>query len=1297
MRRRNGFGSAKHLFTLGAAAGAAVLLAACENPQPPGMCGAIPDQTVVVGERTTVSACFDDPNGDVLSYVAASSDAGVATVSASGSTVTVTAVSPGTSVVTVTATDATDLAGSQQFRVLVPNRAPVAVGEIATREIPAGESAAVDVSAHFMEPDGQPLTYALGVSDEGILTVSAEGAVVTLEALAKGTATVTATATDPGGLSAVQSFLVTVPNRTPGAVGSMPAQTIEVDAAFTTDVTGYFTDPDGDDLTYTAASSDPSITEVSLSGGELTVTAVAKGEATVTVTATDTEGLTATQQFAVTVPNRPPLVAGTIEGRTIEVGEAATLDLSGYFTDPDGDALVYTAAPSGVAVAGARVEGADMTVTALAKGEATVTVTATDTEGLAATQAFAVIVPNQAPLATGSMEERILEVGETAALELSDYFSDPDGDDLAYAATSSNATVMGVEVSDGAVTVTALGKGGATIAITATDTDGESATRNWVVSAANQAPLPVGSIEGSTIEVGETAIIELSDYFSDPDGDDISYEAASSDPAVTTAAVTGSTLSVAAIARGIATVTLTATDTEGLSATREFAVTVPNRAPQAVSDVSEMEVSQGGIRRVDPATHFVDPDGDPLVFDAESSRPSVARAWIATNGVVIRGINDGTATVTITAKDPDESTATLSFRVRVTGSNGGSGDPNQPPVVTGKILSQDLQEGDKRMVDASSYFNDPDNDELEFSASSSNTDVVKAATSGAEVELEVVAQGTATVTVTAEDPEGLETSQDFGVEVTEAGTENRAPAVVGTVAAQTLEENASTTLDASDYFTDPDGDALTFSVESSDSGVVTVTASGNNLALKGVAEGSATVTVTAADPEGLSTELNIAVTVEAGIPNRSPEAGTIPAQRVKLDNSKTLDATTHFTDPDDDELTFTAVSSDIGVVTVTASGGDIELRAVAEGTATVTVTAEDPGGLSASARFQVTIIPAGSKPPRVTKQPVSYTFLEGAEKVISSWWYFWDPDDEYSDLKTTATSSDPDVLTAEITSNRGGIRLSAEKDGEATITITVTDPDGLSASVSVVQTVGNNAPTVNIELLDVVRSPDEEYEFFLQVYVLLQHFSLFVDNDIGDAMTFSVESSDTTVAKAEIYDNVISLHGLITAVGLGETTITATATDKGGLSTDYSFKMTVNSNRPPRLKKEIPDYVLTVPDSIVLPLSDYFEDPEGDSLTYTISKWGGTVDAYMTGDTLVITRAYATIYVYASDPEGRSTFDEFEAEVLEASESQSMTNAVTNSEISDEVKRREATPVRLGRPPTSTRPPRQRPPPGGRS
>ena len=103
---------------------ALLALASCEStgpPEPPVSCGLIPDVTINVGETTTVAACFDDPNGDVLSYSAVSSDPGVATASLSDTTVTVTAVAPGDAWVSVTASGPGGLSGTYDFQVTVRN------------------------------------------------------------------------------------------------------------------------------------------------------------------------------------------------------------------------------------------------------------------------------------------------------------------------------------------------------------------------------------------------------------------------------------------------------------------------------------------------------------------------------------------------------------------------------------------------------------------------------------------------------------------------------------------------------------------------------------------------------------------------------------------------------------------------------------------------------------------------------------------------------------------------------------------------------------------------------------------------------------------------------------------------------------------------------------------------------------------------------------------------------------------------------------------------------------------------
>ena len=1335
-----------------------VLLAACDSPQSPMNCGAIPEQSVVVGETATVNACFEDANGDLLTYSASSSDLGVATVSIAGSMVTVTGVAPGTGLVTITATDVTDLTGQQAFRVMVPNRAPLAVGGIEARELQAGESGSVDVSSYFSEPDGQALSYAMSVSDDSVLAISAAGAEVTFEARAKGSATLTATATDPGGLSAVQSFVVTVPNRTPGAVGSIEPQTVEVDGAAGIDVSGFFTDPDGDDLVYTATSSDPAVAAVSISGGDLTVRAVAKGEAMVTVTATDTEGLTATQEFVVTVPNRAPLAVGSIDERTIEVDGTSSVELSGHFEDPDGDDLVHSAVTSNGAVAAVGVDGSALTVTAIAKGGATVTVTATDTEGLTATQAFQVTVPNRPPLATGSFEAQTIAVGEVAEISLSGHFSDPDGDNLAFDVAVSDEALIGAAVSDGALTVTAVAKGEATVTITATDTEGLTATQAFLVTVPNRPPLAIGTIEALALDLGDNTTVELAGYFEEPDGDGLVYSVSSSDATLIGVSAEGAAATVAALAKGGAVVTVTATDPEGLTATQtfevsvanrpphavgsieaqtvqvdesvamelpgyfedpdgdelvytwatsepsvlavslsggtmtikalrkglaqvvvvatdpedmtvgqEFFVAVPNRAPEAVGTVSQQRISQGGVRRLDPRPRFTDPDGDELVFRAESSNLTVARAWVATNGVVVRGVGGGTATVTLIAEDPEGLTAEQVFGVRVKGSSGsGSGsDTNEPPVATGQIRTQHLEEGDERMLDATSYFDDPDDDKLEFSARSSDLGVVEASVSGSEVELTVTGTGTATVEVKAQDAGGLHTTQAFGVTVAEASDENRAPALVGTIAAQTLESDGETTVDVSSYFTDPDNDPLEYSAWVYDVEVVTVTVSGSDIALQATGPGTATVFITAEDPGGLTAQADFGVTVlEPEGPNRPPVAHHMQPLRLKVGKSKTVDAAGRFEDPDGDELTLSAESSDTTVATATISGNELEVAALTKGKTTVTVTAEDPEGLSASGEFQVTVgLPKENQPPYVTRTYDSRNFIVGGERTIAKAKHFRDPDDVIQNLRISAESSDSTRMKVHIYPS-GNVDITATGDGEATITITATDPGGLSASFSMVHTIGNNPPT----LYDGPDRQPGKDEFTLgypggpcttgnphcgiplftspgEVDTLTMG-TIFEDNDVGDddKLRFSASVSDPQVVRASIQGS--GLYGWylqVTGRSHGEATVTATATDLAGLEVDYEIPVTVSNNRPPTLTTKFRHSGVTEGDTLTYLLSDYFDDPDGDDLTYSATSTV-PVNHEVSADTMWVTyneEGMGILTVTATDPEGRYVNDIF--------------------------------------------------------
>ena len=253
------------------------------------------------------------------------------------------------------------------------------------------------------------------------------------------------------------------PNRSPETVGGLSAVTLRIaDGAVTVDVSAAFRDLDGDALTYGVVSSAPAVASVSMSSSVVTLTPLMAGVSTVTVTATDTAGsnTSATQQFVVTVANRPPEPVGTLSDRTLQIADgASTVDVSGAFRDLDGDALTYGAASSTPAVATVSVSSSTLTLTPLSAGVSTVTVTATDAAGsnTSATQQFVVTVANRSPEAVGTLSARTLRISDgPVTVDVSGGFRDLDGDALTYGAVSSTPAVATVSVSSSTLTLTPL-------------------------------------------------------------------------------------------------------------------------------------------------------------------------------------------------------------------------------------------------------------------------------------------------------------------------------------------------------------------------------------------------------------------------------------------------------------------------------------------------------------------------------------------------------------------------------------------------------------------------------------------------------------------------------------------------------------------------------------------------------------------------------------------------------------------------------------------------------------------------
>ena len=194
----------------------------------------------------------------------------------------------------------------------------------------------------------------------------------------------------------------TPPNEAPVAVGSIPVISLLEEEVARRSIAEFFSDPDGDELTYAAVSSNPPLATVSMADETLVVTGVEEGTLTVTVTATDPEGEFAVQDVAATVldNNVAPRIRDSlpVHDLFIVVEDTASdpdtvsevvLDVFDLFWDPNRDTLTYTASTEHDSVA--EVESVDGSVVTTIPVEVagaslwdstTLTVTATDPDGL---------------------------------------------------------------------------------------------------------------------------------------------------------------------------------------------------------------------------------------------------------------------------------------------------------------------------------------------------------------------------------------------------------------------------------------------------------------------------------------------------------------------------------------------------------------------------------------------------------------------------------------------------------------------------------------------------------------------------------------------------------------------------------------------------------------------------------------------------------------------------------------------------------------------------------------------------
>ena len=239
---------------------------------------------------------------------------------------------------------------------------------------------------------------------------------------------------------------------------------------------------------------------VSAGRSTLTVSARSRGTATITVNASDGNGGTVDDTFTVTVKAAPVVASAIADISGLEMQATRDVSLSGVFSAA-ADSLAITASSSNDTKVSVASDGSKLTITGVAEGTATISVTAQDADGNRVSDSFDVIVNasaaqqqvNNAPtVAIAIADVSGLEVGASRDVSLSGVFSDADGDALTITASSSDDAKVTVSVVSDGSKLTLGGVAAGTATVTARDADG-SAVRDAfevVVVKAPEAPEP---------------------------------------------------------------------------------------------------------------------------------------------------------------------------------------------------------------------------------------------------------------------------------------------------------------------------------------------------------------------------------------------------------------------------------------------------------------------------------------------------------------------------------------------------------------------------------------------------------------------------------------------------------------------------------------------------------------------------------------------------------------------------------------------------------------------------------------
>jgi len=340
------------------------------------------------------------------------------------------------------------------------------------------------------------------------------------------------------------------------------------------------------------------------------------------------------------------------------------------------------------------------------------------------------------------------------------------------------------------------------------------------------------------------------------------------------------------------------------------------------------------------------------------------------------------------------------------------------------------------------------------------------------------------------------------------------PAQTQVIANFSWQENESKTniIDLDDYFTSPDGYALTYTASGNSQISVTIDSTTNQVTFSQGAgwAGTEKIKFKATDSEGAFIESNEITLQVVGVDN-PPVLDYIPD--TTANENELVKIIPHATDADGDTITYT-FSQPLN------SNGEWQTNYTSSGVYTITVTATDTSNLKDTQEVKITVTNI-NRPP-VLNAISDITANEGETIVITP--VVSDPDNDAISLYYSTPFD-----------SQGRWIPGYNDSGTYNVTVTASDGiDTVTQNAKVIVTSLNRIPQATLTLSKYTVAPNEEFTITLSA----------TDPD-SDAMIFSLKKDGVEIASGNFNSSYATT---VSFSGVGDHEISARITDSGNLT-----------------------------------------------------------------------------------------------------------------------------------------------------